>query len=66
MYELKMYKEVDCRMYLRDEIPGGDLNGLLVMAKHRVLSGDITHAVVYDENGKECGHVFKRELEGAV
>lgn len=60
MYELRLYKEVDCKMYQKGVIPGGSIKDLLMMAKRQIMNGEITHAVVYDSDGKEYGRLYKK------
>lgn len=59
MFELRLYREVDDKLYWKETIPSGNVDSLLVMAKLRIKSGEFTHAIIFDGNGKEQKRVSK-------
>lgn len=59
MFELRLYREVGDKLYWKETIPSGNVDSLLVMAKLRIKSGEFTHAIIFDDNGKEQERVSK-------
>lgn len=66
MYELKFYREIDGKAYLKETIPGGNVDGLVMMAKCRIRNGEFTNAVIVDESGEEYAQVSIQDLRKVV
>lgn len=68
MFELRLYKQVDDEMYLKDTISSSNKDSLIVMAKIKVKFDNFTDAVICDMDGGEVFKISKKDLlvEGAV
>lgn len=64
MFELRLYKDVDEKMYWKETIPSSNLDSLAVMAKIRIKSGEFTHALILDGKGKEVRRLSWESIKG--